>query len=113
MPVAVGIYLPFSLAVPILLGGIINALFSKKSESEGSNRGVLIASGLIAGEALTGIAVAAIVFIIKTDEFPALIKNASVAKALGVLAFFAVAAMLAYFARPASKPNLEADKPVE
>ena len=57
MPVAVGIYLPFSLSVPILAGGIIAHALAKRGEAA-TNRSVLIASGLIAGEAIAGIVIA-------------------------------------------------------
>ena len=54
MPVAVGIYLPLSLSVPIFCGGLLRYLLSRKSDDE-KGPGVLFASGLIAGEALMGI----------------------------------------------------------
>ncbi|BBM83259.1 OPT family oligopeptide transporter [Candidatus Uabimicrobium amorphum] len=66
LAVAVGIYLPIELAVPILLGGIIAAVSEKaiakwqnKEEGEAAQtRGLLFASGLITGEALVGILIA-------------------------------------------------------
>jgi putative OPT family oligopeptide transporter len=59
MPVAVGIYLPFGLSVPILLGGIVSWLVKRAARSDGDaaqKRGVLVTSGLIAGESLVGVA---------------------------------------------------------
>jgi putative OPT family oligopeptide transporter len=59
MPIAVGMYLPFSLAVPILIGGVIGRRFGPKSEEGHSgDRGLLFGSGLVAGEALVGIVLA-------------------------------------------------------
>ncbi len=60
MPVAVGIYLPFSLAVPMLVGGIVRAVVDRKKghPAERSDPGKLFAAGLIAGEALMGILLA-------------------------------------------------------
>ena len=62
MPVAVGMYLPFGLSVPIFLGGLLSALLHRKrpssSEAAASQPGVLLASGAIAGEALTGVGIA-------------------------------------------------------
>lgn len=58
MPVAVGIYLPFGISVPILLGGLLHSMASrhtKLGEPAGKGRGVLVASGIIAGESLTGV----------------------------------------------------------
>ncbi|MDP6522806.1 MAG: oligopeptide transporter, OPT family [Kiritimatiellia bacterium] len=62
MPVAVGMYLPFGLAAPILIGGLINhAVVRGRNENdaqERSRRGVLFASGAIAGESLMGVGIA-------------------------------------------------------
>ncbi len=62
MPVAVGIYLPLSLSVPILMGGLANfailARMRKREEKQRESalkRAVLIASGMIAGESLLGV----------------------------------------------------------
>ena len=61
MPVAVGIYLPLGLSVPIFVGGYINHLLAKRGEAA-TNRGILIGSGLIAGEALAGILIALLIY---------------------------------------------------
>jgi putative OPT family oligopeptide transporter len=61
MPVAVGIYLPITLAVPILIGGLINLIVGRVSgkgagtATAAVQRGVLFCAGLIAGEAVMGI----------------------------------------------------------
>jgi putative OPT family oligopeptide transporter len=71
LAVAVGIYLPLELSVPILIGGLIS-LFAKKAAQalkgdgeakrkanlKGQHRGLLLASGLITGEAIIGILMA-------------------------------------------------------
>ncbi|MFK8138711.1 MAG: OPT family oligopeptide transporter [Bdellovibrionales bacterium] len=67
MPLAVGIYLPVTLAVPMFLGGVIRTLVDKKmnrdgSEAENTDNGVLISSGLIAGEALMGVFLAVLLY---------------------------------------------------
>jgi putative OPT family oligopeptide transporter len=64
MPLAVGIYLPITLAVPILLGGLIrNKVDKVRGEiSEGKDRGILAASGFIAGEALMGVLIAVFLY---------------------------------------------------
>ena len=59
MPVAVGIYLPFGLAVPIVLGGVVRSLVDRRDQTpsgDHTHRGVLMTSGLIAGESLIGVA---------------------------------------------------------
>lgn len=69
LAIAIGIYLPFELSVPIFLGGIISYLVRRKLTStlDGpesgqfkarEQRGMLISSGLITGEALVGILMA-------------------------------------------------------
>jgi putative OPT family oligopeptide transporter len=72
LAVAIGIYLPFELSVPILLGGILAWLVQRaqrrrewgsgeaaeEARKEIEQRGMLISSGLITGEALVGIAMA-------------------------------------------------------
>ncbi|MCC7336982.1 MAG: oligopeptide transporter, OPT family [Pirellulaceae bacterium] len=62
MPIAVGMYLPFGLAIPILIGGILAYWYTRKTpESQHHDvlhRGVLFSSGVIAGEALTAVGIA-------------------------------------------------------
>ncbi len=65
MPVAVGIYLPMSLSVPILVGGLASYWLRRTTSKRGAgfaeaaeNRSILLSSGLIAGEAVAGILIA-------------------------------------------------------
>jgi len=62
MPIAVGMYLPFGLAAPILIGGLIAHFHSKGTPEESHDkvlhRGVLFSSGVIAGEALMSVGLA-------------------------------------------------------
>ena len=65
LAVAVGIYLPLGLSVPIFIGGVIAWLVKRRSaeldEARWTRReglGLLVASGLITGEALMGVLVA-------------------------------------------------------
>ena len=67
LAVAVGIYLPLELTVPIFVGGLV-AYFAGKVMAQrgassdeqvvGNRNGLLFAAGLITGEALVGIALA-------------------------------------------------------
>ncbi|MGA2408996.1 MAG: oligopeptide transporter, OPT family [Candidatus Binataceae bacterium] len=59
MPVAIGLYLPFGLSTAIFAGSIVR-YFVIRDESESSG-GILLAAGLIAGEALMGVAGGALV----------------------------------------------------
>lgn len=62
MPIAVGMYLPFGLATPILIGGLIAHFYTRKTPAmthdRSLQRGVLFSSGVIAGEALTAVGLA-------------------------------------------------------
>ena len=63
MPIAVGMYLPFGLSTPILIGGLIAYFLTKRSKIANTDdhvlqNGVLLSSGLIAGESLMGILLA-------------------------------------------------------
>jgi putative OPT family oligopeptide transporter len=65
LPFAVGVYLPLSTTSPIFAGGFVRYLVDRKlgikPDEEGeASTGVLFSSGLIAGGALAGLAVAAI-----------------------------------------------------
>lgn len=61
MPLAVGLYLPFGLALPILLGGLVEYAGRggrTTAAARGGSPGVLFASGAVAGEALVGVGIA-------------------------------------------------------
>ena len=62
LAVAIGIYLPIELTLPIFIGGMINHLASRTASESGKNNGLLIASGLITGEALMAIFIAVPLF---------------------------------------------------
>lgn len=64
LPVALGLYLPIHLSAGILFGGIMRTLVERKFKNDESmmkskvEKGILISSGLVAGDALMGIVVA-------------------------------------------------------
>lgn len=58
LAVAVGLYLPLELSVPIFVGGVIAHLVARRKRGADNGPGVLFASGLITGEALVGIVLA-------------------------------------------------------
>ena len=62
LAVAIGIYLPIELTLPIFIGGMLNHIASRTASEEGKNNGLLIASGLITGEALMAIFIAVPLF---------------------------------------------------
>ncbi len=61
MPVAIGLYLPFGLSSAILIGALLRSLTGRSRADSHSGSGVLFAAGLVAGEALTGVAGGALV----------------------------------------------------
>jgi len=70
MLICVGMYLPFETTAAIFVGGVIKYILDRQVEKKGAddetksaveNRGLLVASGLVAGEALMGVILAAIV----------------------------------------------------
>ena len=65
LAVAVGIYLPLGLSIPIFIGGLIawrvkqrSAALDEAQRTKREGLGLLVASGLITGEALMGVLVA-------------------------------------------------------
>ncbi|MBI5362274.1 MAG: oligopeptide transporter, OPT family [Planctomycetes bacterium] len=65
---AIGVYLPLATMAPLFVGGCARLLYEKASgrsgevkKGEGMDAGVLAASGLVAGEALTGVVIAGLV----------------------------------------------------
>jgi putative OPT family oligopeptide transporter len=106
MLVSVGMYLPFPTTCAIFVGGVIRYISDVRSHAAGHNAaqktrveniGVLVASGLIAGEALTGLLFA--YFNYKDIPVPTIFKSPS------YLAGFAVVLLLAFVmvALPISK----------
>jgi len=113
LPIAIGLYLPFSLSIPIMLGGLVHLFVDRGIESRYGpeiqqisdekeresrmekikerihNKGILFSSGLIAGEALMGIILA--VFVVR--ELPLGILEEPIV-ALGVIFFLFLAFML-------------------
>jgi len=71
MLIAVGMYLPFTTTAAIFVGGLIKWVANRladrkfgddvKAKEQVENRGLLVASGLVAGEAMVGIILAGIV----------------------------------------------------
>ncbi len=70
MLISVGMYLPFQTTFAIFVGGLIKHIVERQAEKKSKqpsdkdvveNTGLLLASGLVAGEALTGILLAALV----------------------------------------------------
>lgn len=97
MLVSVGMYLPFETTAAIFLGGIVKWIvdlilekkkISQKIRESVENTGVLVASGLIAGEALMGLLIA---FCALFNKYPpALIQNPSFITSIFVIGIIGV-----------------------
>ncbi len=61
MPVAIGLYLPFGLSVAILAGSLLRLWRRDTSRMNATGGGLLVAAGMVAGEALTGVLSGALV----------------------------------------------------
>ncbi len=69
LPFAIGLYLPISLSIPVMIGALVHAIVTRAAKSDEErksreDRGVLFASGLVAGDALVGIVVALLISVI-------------------------------------------------
>ena len=107
LAVGMGIYLPPSVQTPLVIGAIMGYFLNKKLKREkgedgqknGMRRGTLFASGLIVGESLVGVAIAALIVVSVTSggsESPlALVGEdfADTAEMLGLAVFLAALAI--------------------
>jgi putative OPT family oligopeptide transporter len=100
---SVGMYLPLGTTFAIFIGGMIRGLvdkmtarrdFNAAQKARVENAGILAASGLIAGEALIGLVIAAVVFF--KGSFPVLPGFDSLAGWLAVPAFILLAVYLVF-----------------
>ena len=97
LAVAVGIYLPLELAVPILIGGLIAHAASRARARRGAGNagvqhGMLFAAGLITGEALIGIFMAVPIVLASDPDVIAL--GVSWPAAVGIVVVALIAAAL-------------------
>lgn len=101
LPVALGLYLPISLNSAIFFGGIVRNLVDNKfKENEldmntAVERGTLIASGLVAGDALTGIVIGIFAAVnIKTNFLAGIIPSEGIRNLVSIGIFVLLAIWL-------------------
>lgn len=101
LPVALGLYLPISLNSAIFFGGIVRNLVDNKfKENEldmntAVERGTLIASGLVAGDALTGIVIGIFAALnIKTNFLAGIIPSEGIRNLVSIGIFVLLAIWL-------------------
>jgi putative OPT family oligopeptide transporter len=71
LPFAIGLYLPLSLSTSVMIGGIVAAFVKKKNkDGEALDNGTITASGLVAGDAATGVIIAllTVLGVVQTTE---------------------------------------------
>ncbi len=88
LAVAIGIYLPLELAIPIFIGGLISFLVRSNAQAKG---GMLMAAGLITGEALIGILLAIPIVITGDTSFLAVPEGWQMGSSLGLVVLALVA----------------------
>ena len=103
MLIAIGMYLPLHTTFAIFTGGVIRFILDKLNSKKeldtttkalGENTGVLLASGLIAGEALMAICLAGFNFV-EGFQLPKLVENPQAWP--GLIPLVIIAAILIYF----------------
>lgn len=92
LAVAVGIYLPVELAVPIFIGGLVSYIAKRARGGEAARPGSLYAAGLITGEALMGILIAVLIVGFENPEPLALGVSTGVLP--GIVALAVIVALL-------------------
>lgn len=101
LPVAIGLYLPLKLSVPIMAGGLVRHALSKRAQGadgEEAGSGILFCSGLIAGEGVAGILLAVLAVVGAADAID--ISGSFYTGAAGGLAvFILLAALIWIYAR--------------
>ncbi len=99
---AIGLYLPITTTAPLILGGVLRAVVAR-GNAPLDDRPVLFASGLIAGDALMGIGIAALTVGGLADALALRAPGSGGETLEGILTivpFVALMGMLAWTARP-------------
>jgi putative OPT family oligopeptide transporter len=100
---AIGLYLPVTTSAPLIFGGMLRAWVGRAGDSEHSTDGAtLFASGLIAGDALMGVAIAGLVVggVADAIVLRAPAEGGLLEIALTAMPFAILMAVLARYARP-------------
>jgi uncharacterized oligopeptide transporter (OPT) family protein len=108
MPLAVGMYLPWTVTFPILIGGVVYKVVERRSQARGDSeperqsaihRGLLFSSGLVAGEAIMGILIALLVIAKLDMPFINLAKLGLPSLAIDGLSLFALFVIIVMLVR--------------
>lgn len=111
MPLAVGMYLPWTVTFPILLGGLAYRFVERRAAARGYSeenrqaaihRGLLFSSGLVAGEAIMGILIALLV--IAGLTMPLLATWSRGGLAVDLISLLALAGIIGLLVRKTLRP---------
>ena len=118
LAVGIGIYLPPSLQTPLVVGAVMGYLLERSMQSRGKDevesgkhRGTLFASGLIVGESLVGVLIAAIIALSVSNggsESPLALAGddfTDTAEILGLIVFVATLTIFAKIVRGRDVPK--------
>jgi putative OPT family oligopeptide transporter len=107
---AIGVYLPFGTMAPLFVGGCVRALVerTRRGETRQSDPGILAASGLVAGEALSGVVIAGLVALEAAPRSRAPLLGGSVGH---VAVVFAVGLLCLFLYRAGRTPRGEQSAP--
>jgi putative OPT family oligopeptide transporter len=102
---AVGVYLPVAAMVPIFLGGILRWWTDRGLDAKArADQGVLLGSGLVGGEGLVGVAIAAVAWSLgRVPEGIGTAWAGSFSSGVGVIAFAALILWFAWSSRAAAR----------
>ncbi len=110
LAVEIGMYLPMSATLPVVIGAVIGHLYDRRAEAgpraEHAKRlGVLVASGMIVGESLFGVVLAGLIVTLSTDAPLGLVPaDFAPANMIGLAAFVAlITALYAWMIRRSAK----------
>ena len=118
---SIGLYLPIYLSAPIMVGGVIRWFVdnkkkydSDKARKDGSDRGVLYAAGMIAGEGIVGILLAVLAVFNVADKIDLSSVYGGAFETTGnwdgLVAFIVLLATLFYFTRNKKTIEVDAEK---
>ncbi len=97
LALAIGLYLPLETTTAIFIGGAVSYLIHLKSKESGwTEKGILFASGLVAGDALMGILVA----LMAVTGFVDISAPPLLGPIFGLIAFLALAIFMGWIAFP-------------
>ncbi|MDO8643726.1 MAG: OPT/YSL family transporter, partial [bacterium] len=94
MAISIGIYLPLEVTAPMFIGGLLHYWVTHRVDADKASartqKGILVASGLIAGESLMGILLAGAIFV----GLPIPISAGSWVPSMGVSTLAYIAALI-------------------